>query len=197
MNKWYPITGGPSSGKTTTVNLLRQRGYNTTIEHARHYIDTQRIGGKTVDEIRAHQAEFQRAVLDMQIEQEDNLEPNELWFLDRALPDALAYYQFLELTPDSRLAERMRAANYRKAFLLDLLPLAPIMPEPRTPPRNIGSMSSSFRSTEHWHALWCACRYCPRNNASTSSLLTYDCRGQSRKAKTKHAGTSATFIKEL
>ena len=45
---WYVITGGPSSGKTTTVNLLKARGYKTTTEHARHYLDTQRINGKTV-----------------------------------------------------------------------------------------------------------------------------------------------------
>jgi len=65
---WYVITGGPASGKTTTVNLLTQRGYKTTIEHARHFIDTQRMEGKTVEEIRQNQAAFQAGILDMQIE---------------------------------------------------------------------------------------------------------------------------------
>jgi predicted ATPase len=36
---WYVITCGPSSGKTTTLNILNKKGYNTTIEHARHYLD--------------------------------------------------------------------------------------------------------------------------------------------------------------
>ncbi len=45
---WYVITGGPGSGKTTMVNLLRARGYKTTIENARHYFDMQRLNGKTV-----------------------------------------------------------------------------------------------------------------------------------------------------
>ena len=49
---WYVITGGPSTGKTTVVNLLAEKGYNTAIEHARHYIETMSIGGKTVAEIR-------------------------------------------------------------------------------------------------------------------------------------------------
>ena len=49
---WYVITGGPSFGKTTTVNLLKERGYITTIEHARHYLDTQRLKGRTVEEVR-------------------------------------------------------------------------------------------------------------------------------------------------
>lgn len=29
---WYVVTGGPSFRKTTTVNLLKERGYKTTIE---------------------------------------------------------------------------------------------------------------------------------------------------------------------
>ena len=40
---WYVIRGGPSSGKTTTVNLLKERGYITTFEHARHYLNTQQL----------------------------------------------------------------------------------------------------------------------------------------------------------
>ncbi len=52
QTNWYVITGGPSSGKTTTVNLLKERGYITTFEHARHYLDTQRLKGKTIDEVR-------------------------------------------------------------------------------------------------------------------------------------------------
>lgn len=52
---WYVITGGPGSGKTTTLNHLNMLGYHTTIEHARHFIDRQMITGKTVKEIRENQ----------------------------------------------------------------------------------------------------------------------------------------------
>ena len=123
MTSWYVITGGPSSGKTTMIALLAARGYRTTIEHARHFIDTQRITGRTVAEIRANQREFQKGVLQMQIEQEQSLDPNEVWFLDRALPDALAYYRFLSLEPEPELIEALKTASYRKVFILDLLPL--------------------------------------------------------------------------
>jgi predicted ATPase len=104
---WYVITGGPSSGKTTTVNMLTKRGYKTTIEHARHYLDTQRSDGKTVKEVRDNQTEFQLGVLNMQIEQEGSLSPEEVVFLDRAIPDALAYYHFLNLPPDEKLLNAM------------------------------------------------------------------------------------------
>lgn len=124
MTKWHVITGGPSSGKTTMITLLAQRGYRTTIELARHLIDTQRITGRTTAEIRANQREFQRSVFMMQLKQEQALDPDELCFLDRALPDSLAYYRYLELEPEPELLAALKRASYRKAFVLDLLPLA-------------------------------------------------------------------------
>jgi predicted ATPase len=123
QTNWYVITGGPSSGKTTTVNLLKERGYITTIEHARHFIDTQRLKGKTIEEIRKNQQEFQLRVLDMQIEQENEIAPNILVFLDRAIPDALAYYRFLNLKEDEKLTEALSLVSYKKIFILDCLPL--------------------------------------------------------------------------
>lgn len=121
---WCVITGGPSSGKTTTVNILRERGYVTTIEHARHYIDTQRISGRSVEEIRANQLAFQRGIIDMQVEQESRIDPQALVFLDRALPDALAYYRFLGLPSDAAYLSLLRPRVYRAVLILDLLPLA-------------------------------------------------------------------------
>lgn len=123
QTNWYVLTGGPGSGKTTTVNLLNERGYKTTIEHARHYVDTQRVTGKTVEEIRKNQKEFQLGILDMQIEQESQLSPKDVVFLDRALPDALAYYRFLNLPVDEKLTEALRTISYKKIFILDTLPL--------------------------------------------------------------------------
>lgn len=121
--RWYVITGGPGSGKTTTVNILKARGYRTTIEHARHYIDTMRVAGKNTEEIRSNQLAFQRGVLDMQLKQEKMLPRNEVVFLDRALPDALAYYRFQDLPEDEALRLALRDASYKKIFILDPLPL--------------------------------------------------------------------------
>jgi len=120
---WYVITGGPSSGKTTTVNILKDRGYITTIEHARHYIDTQRLMGKTPEEVRKNQLEFQLGILDMQLVQEREISPQVQVFLDRAIPDALAYCRFLNLPVDAKLLDALANVSYKKIFILDFLPL--------------------------------------------------------------------------
>lgn len=123
LTNWNVITGGPCTGKTTVVKLLASRGFKTTIEHARHYIDTQKITGRTVEEIRNNKKEFQLGVLNMQIEQEAELDVNDTVFLDRALPDAMAYYKFLGLEYDDRLIEQVNKYCYHRVFILDRLPL--------------------------------------------------------------------------
>lgn len=120
---WYVITGGPSSGKTTTVNLLRDRGYITTMEHARHFLDTQRLKGRTIEEVRKNQLEFQHGVLQMQIVQENEIAFHVQVFLDRAVPDALAYYRYLKLPIDDLLKNALEKVSYKKVFIMDPLPL--------------------------------------------------------------------------
>ncbi|HET9056193.1 MAG TPA: ATP-binding protein [Chitinophagaceae bacterium] len=123
ITNWNVITGGPCTGKTTVVKLLAAKGYKTTIEHARHYIDTQKIQGQTVEEIRNNKKKFQLGVLNMQIEQEAALDVNETVFLDRALPDTMAYFNFLGLDYDDRLIEQCNKYCYHRVFILDRLPL--------------------------------------------------------------------------
>ena len=120
---WYVITGGPSSGKTTVINELRSRGYNTVPESARHYLELQLINGRDIEEVRLQQSRVQHNVLNKQIENERKLDPQELTFLDRALPDSLAYYQYLGLNPDEKLLEALKTAHYKKVFVLELLPM--------------------------------------------------------------------------
>ena len=121
VTNWYVITGGPCSGKTTTVNMLSEKGYKTTVEYARHYLDTQRQNGRSIEEVTKNQEEFQSGVLDMQLEQEASLNPKEVVFLDRAIPDALAYYRFLNLAPSQKLLRAISNVNYKKIFILFMM----------------------------------------------------------------------------
>lgn len=120
---WNVITGGPCTGKTTVIEHLGKRGYKTTIEHARHYIDLHEIAGETVEEIRSNKRSFQMGVLEMQSQAEEALNADDTIFLDRALPDSLAYFQFLGLEYDYNLVAKCRRHKYHRVFILDRLPL--------------------------------------------------------------------------
>jgi predicted ATPase len=120
---WYVITGGPSSGKSTVVKALKDMGYKTTLEAARHYIDLQRINGRSTDEIRANQHQFQHKILNLQIELEKRLDPKEEIFFDRGLPDEVAYYKHFHLELDRKLLDYLKTTSYKKIFIMDLLNL--------------------------------------------------------------------------
>lgn len=124
MNNWYVITGGPSTGKTSLVEALQARGYAAVPESARHYIETERIRGKTVEEVRANQLEFQHQVTRLQVARERALDPAVPTFLDRGVPDQLAYYRYLGMPEDEVIRTAVAGAAYKKIFILDRLPVA-------------------------------------------------------------------------
>lgn len=118
--KWYVITGAPSSGKTTLINSLAKIGYHTVPEAARTLIDREMKEGKTLEDIRKNEIEFQRKVLEIKIKTEKELPKNKIVFFDRGIPDTIAYFNLY----DSNIEEVLnlcKEKNYRKIFLLENL----------------------------------------------------------------------------
>lgn len=120
---WYVITGGPSSGKTTTIQLLRARGYHVTHEQASDIISEELAKGRTLLEVRADGDWFQKEILKRQLEDEATLKVDQTVFLDRGVPDGLGYERYLKLTPNPDLLSASMHAQYRKVFLLECLPV--------------------------------------------------------------------------
>ena len=118
---WYVITGGPSSGKTTTVNELSKLGFHTVPEAARLLIDREMDNGKTLEQIRVDELEFQVRVLEMKIEIEGKAPKDKTVFLDRAIPDSIAYYEFWG-SDSKELEELCKERRYNKIFFLEQLP---------------------------------------------------------------------------
>ena len=119
------ITGGPGSGKTTLVRALAERGYPTVPEVAiqiieelneKHGVDGQKTWR------RAHGTEFQRMILDRQVQLEtglaDDLGPV---FLDRGRHDGLAYCRFRGDEPPPGLLEALEGWRYDAVIQLTTL----------------------------------------------------------------------------
>jgi predicted ATPase len=118
---WHVITGAPSCGKTTLINLLAEKGFQTVPEIAHQYIEREIARGRTIDEMRKNWAAFQRPLIDMQLRIEGGLLAIDVIFLDRALPDSLAFHRAYGLNPNGILADCFHH-RYASVFMLDTLP---------------------------------------------------------------------------
>ena len=120
QTNWHVLTGAACSGKTTLINQLEDRGFQTVPESARQYIDLEQAKGRIFDDI------FGNAVDDcnmmrLQLRIEQSIEVTDAIFLDRALPDSLTFHRFCGLNPNEILADCFQF-HFASVFLLDRLP---------------------------------------------------------------------------
>lgn len=121
MTRWFVITGAPCSGKTTLIHELSRQGYRCTQEAARIYIDSQLAKGISIAQSRSNEGAFQQALIEAKMALEESLDPNDVVFMDRAMPDSISYFRMKGLDPCEviRLSATFR---YAGVFLLDPLP---------------------------------------------------------------------------
>jgi len=121
QTNWHVITGAPSCGKTTLIDLLANQGFQTVPEIGHLYIEREMAKGRTIHEIFANRVALQRGIEDMQLSLERGLRAIDVAFLDRAFPDCLAFHRVVGLNPNEVL---LKCFHYRYAsvFMLDPLP---------------------------------------------------------------------------
>lgn len=115
---WHVITGAPCSGKTAVIRELERRGYAVVHEVARAYIDAEISKGRDLGQIKADLPAFEGYILKTKARIEVGLVPDAIVFLDRAVPDSIAYYQQVGLDP----AEPIKSSSvfrYRQIFLFE------------------------------------------------------------------------------
>lgn len=121
MSRRFVLTGGPCVGKTTTLNALGERGFHIVPETPRIIIEEQqKIGGRALPWIDFKL--FQTHILARQIDAEASLPKDKISFLDRGMPDPLAYHLLNGIEIPEPLHREARKMRYDGVFLLDKLP---------------------------------------------------------------------------
>jgi predicted ATPase len=117
---WNVITGAPCSGKTSVISELARLDYRVVQETARAYIDEELKRGRDLSQIKADPLLFERKILNRKIEIETALPDSEIIFLDRAIPDSIAYFELEGLDPE---VPRSKSSDIRYAsvFMLNRL----------------------------------------------------------------------------
>jgi predicted ATPase len=121
QTNWHVITGGACCGKTTLIDLLAERGYQTLAEIPRQYIECELAKGRPLDEIFASEDD-ERSMTEWQRKAEEELRASDIVFLDRAMPDFLWAWRFQGMDPNEVLPLCFHH-RYASVFILDLLPL--------------------------------------------------------------------------
>ncbi|UCD31915.1 MAG: ATP-binding protein [Desulfobacterales bacterium] len=117
---WYVITGAPCSGKTAVISGLEQIGHQVVHEVARAYIDEQLQKGQSIAQIKTDILSFESHILYKKIEIEQSLPESSVIFLDRAVPDSIAYYMIEGLNPDDPI-QKSKLIRYKNIFLFERL----------------------------------------------------------------------------
>lgn len=118
QTKWVVITGPPSSGKTTLLELFADAGERTSADSTRRLIASVTAEGRDAEEFRFAD-DFQPRVLEAMAAAEAELDPGRRAFLEYALPCNIAFHRTegRELTPG--LAEAAMRYRYSDVFILD------------------------------------------------------------------------------
>ena len=121
QTNWHVITGAPSCGKTTLIDLLADQGFKTVPEVARALMEEEIGRGRTIEQIHSNGTALQRQIVDLQLRMEAGLEAAQVTFLDGGLPSSLAWFRAFELDPNQILLECFHN-RYASVFILDRLP---------------------------------------------------------------------------
>ena len=117
-DRFYVITGGPGAGKTSLIEALRSRGYDSTVEAGRAVIQDQvAIDGRALpwrDPL--HFAELMLS-MDMQSYRlaEQSVGPV---FFDRGIPDVLGYLRLMQIPVPEHMQNAARVFPYNHVVFI-------------------------------------------------------------------------------
>lgn len=122
LTNWVVITGPPSSGKTSLIDLLAARAYMVSPEVAREIICYTMHSGYLKNHFPRNGLALQREILAVTLRREHLLSPQQRVFFDRGMPDSIAYFNYHHFDPRDAI-KACRHRRYQKVFYCEGLPV--------------------------------------------------------------------------
>jgi predicted ATPase len=119
---WVVITGAPSSGKTSVIDVLAARGYATQPEAARMWIEQELATGRSIDDINKDILAKQNGIIETGLRLHAALDRNRLTFMDRGIVDSLSYLRMSGINT-ATAHEKALIYHYKAVFIFDRLPV--------------------------------------------------------------------------
>jgi predicted ATPase len=113
-NRFFVLTGGPGSGKTSIIDALQQAGYSRTLEAGRAIIQDQvPIGGRALPWL--DPALFAELMLCWEMRSYHIAEQSTgLVFFDRGVVDVLGYLQLCNLPLSAQIERAVKTFRYNR-----------------------------------------------------------------------------------
>lgn len=118
--KKYVLTGGPCTGKTTTIKLLSNYGYQTVQEAASILVEEELKKQGTPLWIKDTIA-FQRKLILKQLKFESQITSENITFIDRGIIDTIAYCKIYKANISKEFYKIAEQNRYEKVFILNFL----------------------------------------------------------------------------
>ncbi len=115
----FVLTGGPCTGKTTTINHLGKMGYQTIQEAASLLIEEEIKND--IPLWKKDVIAFQKKLILKQIEFESQINPEKITFIDRSIIDTIAYCKIFKTEPTKEFVYLAKTHTYANIFVLDFL----------------------------------------------------------------------------
>jgi predicted ATPase len=104
------------------IDRLAVLGHAIVPEASRPYIEAELAKGRTLEEIRADNAAYQRKIAEIRIQNEAAADTKRLTFIDRGLPDSIVYHKLNNLDA-GWVVEACSRYRYAGVFFLERLNL--------------------------------------------------------------------------
>ena len=117
-NRFFILTGGPGSGKSSLIDALTRLGYARTVEAGRAIIQDQvDIGGNALPW--ADQAHFAELMLSWEMRSYHSAQehPGPVFF-DRGVPDVMAYLRLVNLPAPAHVIKAASEFRYNRSVFI-------------------------------------------------------------------------------